>query len=447
MAAQDLPNELLGRIIGLMEPASTALTARSVCQRWNTLAVPHAFRKIILRPTEEGSTEEGFKAWGALLENERIKDAVREILIYSHITDDDEGYWDELPAGFITALQKIADLHYIEKITVNFSPVCCGPESIGQGITSHETYEKRISVFEAVFNAIQTRSNQPGRTSIRSFAVENMQNAPIPTFTSSSLFKSVTEDLEELDLHIVQEHSESRPESDLHEVELVTFEPWLQDSLLMPMANLTSLSLCIDEFWGTAPGTFNGRGLAFPRLKSLKLKYFNISHYNHFDWVLNQTTLESLRLDSCTIATILDLWNPEMHDWEPIAEDTFGSDFGELFLFPGTWEFIFDKIRTSLPNLADFEFFPGPRYIREDRNSVREDINPTQQTTVLYGSRYSAFCESEGWVDPTEFGGVIDFCDLEPNEQAMLDRHKPAEEGDQRALDELLDATKRRQKQ
>ncbi|KAK7227462.1 hypothetical protein V2G26_015465 [Clonostachys chloroleuca] len=447
MAAQKLPTELLGRIIGLMEPTSTALTARSVCQRWNTLAVPHAFRKIILRPTEKG-----YKTWGALLENEQIKDAVREVLIYSHITDDDKGFWDELPAGFTTALQKICDLHYVEKITVNFSPVCSGPESIQNDMISHETYPKRINVFEAVFNAIQARSYQPGRTSIRSFAVENMQNAPIPTFTSSSLFKSVTQDLEELDLHIVQEHNESREEWDIREAELVTFEPWLQDSWLMPMANLRSLSLCIDDFWGTAPGTFNGRGLAFPNLKSLKLKYFNISHYNHFDWVLSQTTLESLRLDSCTIATVLrlneglDLWNPEMHDWEPIPEGTFGSDWGELFFFPGTWEFIFEKIRTSLPNLVDFKFFPGPRYIKE-LDAVQTDINPTQQTTVLYGSRYSAFCEGDGWQDPTDFGGDMDFSDLEPSEQAMLDRHKPAEEGDQKALDELLGAIQRRQNQ
>ncbi|CAH0039323.1 unnamed protein product [Clonostachys rhizophaga] len=423
MTAQKLPNELLGRIIGLMEPASTVLTARS-----------------------------GYKAWGALLENERIKDAVREIFIYSHITDGDEGYCDELPAGFTIALQKIDDLQYMEKITVKFSPVCSGPESIQNDMISHETYQKRINVFEAVFNAIQTRSHQPGKTSIRSFVVENMQNAPIPTFTSSSLFKSVTKDLEELDLHIVQEHNPSREEWDIRESELVTFEPWLQDSLLMPMANLTSLSLCIDEFWGTAPGTFNGRGLAFPRLKSLKLKHFNISHYNHFDWILNQTTLESLQLENCTIATILrlneglDLWNLEMHDWEPVPESTFDRDWGEIFFFPGTWEFIFEKIRTSLPNLVDFEFSPRPRHIKE-RNNVRADINPTQQTTVLCGSRYSTFCESCGWRDPTDFKGVMDFCDLEPSEQAMLDRHKSTEEGDQMALDELLGAIQRRQNQ
>ncbi|CAH0050375.1 unnamed protein product [Clonostachys solani] len=444
MGAQKLPTELLGGIIGLMEPTTTALMARSVCQRWNMLAVPHAFRKIILRPTKKS-----YKAWGALLENARIKDAVREIIIYSHINDEDEGLTNEIMEEFTITLQKVHDLHHMEKITVKFSPLCCGPESLVYDMISNESYKKRVNVFEDVFNAIQTRSHQPGRTSIRSLVVENMQNAPIPTFTSSSLFKSVAEDLEELHLHIVQEHNEFRPEWELQATELVTFEPWLQNSWLMPMANLRSLSLCIDEFWGTAPGTFNGRGLAFPHLKSLKLKYFNISHYNHFDWVLNQTTLESLRLDSCTIATALrfgegiDLWSPEMHDWEPGPEGKFGSDYGEVFFFPGTWEFIFEKIRTRLPNLVDFEFLPGPRYIQE-LNSVREFHNPTQQTTVLYGSRYSVFCESSGWEDPTCFGHM-DFCDMEPSDQAMLDRHKPTEEGDQRALEELLDATQRRQ--
>ncbi|VUC27696.1 unnamed protein product [Clonostachys rosea] len=382
MAAQKLPVELLGRIIGFMESTTSA---RLICQLWNILAIPRAFRTITLKPTGRS-----YKGWGALTENVRVENAVHEVLIYSHDPAEETDFMNRVPPEFTMALQKIHELQYLEKITVRFSPRCFGPESIQSELCEHEWYKKRVNVFELVFNAIQTRSHLTRRTRIRSFRVENMQNAPLFTFTSSNVFNSVIKDLEEVHLHVIQEYDEiDRQHNAFTQLERVTFEPWLQENWLMPMANnLRSLSLCFADNWGTAPGTFNGRGLAFPHLKSLHLRCFIISHYDHFDWVLNQTILETLRLEDCSIATVLrfgegmDLWGPDTHDWEPIPEGTFGNDWGEIFFFSGTWEFIFDNIRARLSGLVAFEFLPESRDI-DGLNSS------TEQITALYETRYT----------------------------------------------------------
>ncbi|KAK5654741.1 hypothetical protein OQA88_7066 [Cercophora sp. LCS_1] len=309
----------------------------------------------------------------------------------------------------------------------------------------------RQNTLEAVFRAIQTRAARGQAddgspyTTIKSLATQNLQNTPIPDFVSSDLFKSVTKDLTELCLLVAEEYNEHGPDHDLECEERRTFDPWLQNGFLPLFADqLTSLQLSFNEFWGVAPGYFDGMGLLFPNLKTLTLANLVIGHHDQCDWVLAQRNLETLTLDSCVIVSYLsflhenfqdksqlDRWGIKTHDWERHPE--------------GTWETVFDAIRNGLPNLVDFRM-DNPRWTSGSHFSaaghVGRKLTCLRYTTLDTGLLPSPWINANECTGDTE-SGYYDVS-VPKEERPVLNRAKKTLAGDKRAFDDLVKSIERR---
>ncbi|KAK1640788.1 hypothetical protein BDP81DRAFT_122948 [Colletotrichum phormii] len=211
----------------------------------------------------------------------------------------------------------------------------------------------------------------------------------------------------------------------------------------------------LSAFAVPTPGYFDGAGLKLPRLKTLDLGNFVISNNRHFDWVLSQNSLETLRLDSCSIVSHINIdteptekWNLHKEDWQRLLRGSYGISYGgaEIHRFDGTWEVVFDKIRNSLPYLKDFRFDNDPNGLHL--------LRPTRIGTVLYPSRYINFdmgmCPSpwllaDSETDKMEFGDN----DLGPDDdsdddESSMNRSKETKEGDARAFRDLFSACRGR---
>jgi hypothetical protein len=316
-----------------------------------------------------------------------------------------------------------------------------------------ETTTTRLRTLRAVFEAIRNRADEnPTYSTISSLTIENIQNMPIPDFTSSDLFKEVMKDIRGLHIQVAEEFNEHGPDRDIECIERVQFEPYFQEHWLAPIAHqLTSLSISFNECWGTAPGYFNGAGLVFPQLKTLELRNLVVSHHDHFDWVLAQKSLTRLGLNTCYIAShlrvgenLMGAWKPPTHDWKqhPIGSFGFESDDDCIYTFSGTWETIFDDIRSRLTNLSDFRFSYEPY-----RTSP----------TSLYNLRYITFdigLLPSPWIEASEFSGEMQFGDIwqlsrsdKPSRSLCTqNKAKENEDGDLRALDQLLQVVGKRRR-
>ncbi|KAF7542457.1 hypothetical protein G7Z17_g11555 [Cylindrodendrum hubeiense] len=476
MELDELPEEVLSHILGALSQIENAeepysynpkelggiFNARLVCRRWNGLATKHAFRTIHLIPTEHG-----LEAWVGLLSSTQIRSAARRLVVYSSPlavrekgTDDWHGWEDGKCPAFTDAISQIGDLALIDEICLRFSSICQGIEAgLNWWDNDCEHMLDRKSTLKAVFEAIKDRASRPDTSKIHSVTIRHLQNAPLPDFTSSELFKSIAKDIDQLHLQVAEEYNEDGPDGDIYCIELVKFEPYMHNHWLSPLADhLTSLSLYFGECWGTMPGTFDGRGLFFPQLKTLSLGSYAISHHDHLDWVLAQSSLKTLRLDRCFILSYISTeadkveeWNLQTHDWERLPVGAFGFELAEdaVYRFMGTWESMFDKIRTGLPNLIDFQFQI------HHWGTVGFD-NPNPLATELSNGRYIAFdiglCPSR-WIEPSEYTGELDFGDgvlssdtSETNGGESMNRGKITEEGDRRAFEELLKAVSQRRR-
>ncbi|KAH8685324.1 hypothetical protein BGZ61DRAFT_455279 [Ilyonectria robusta] len=479
MELNKLPDELLSQILDCLRldkrslrplddnpgKIGDLLNARLVCRKWNSLATKHAFRTIFLAPTEKG-----LKAWAGLLSSNPVISAARRVVIYSSsfsAQDEDyyewEGWKDDTFSEFTDAMSRIRDLDLVDQICLRFTSKCVGVAADPDFFWGNDVEEisTRENTLKALFEAIRERAGQPNAAKIRSLTIKHLQNVPLPDFTSSELFKSVAKDLDQLHLEVAEEYNKHGPDHDIYCIELVQFEPYMQRHWLSPLADqLTSLTLNFGECWGTLPGNFNGRGLVFPQLKTLTLGSYAISHHDHLDWVVSQPSLKSLRLDWCFIVSFIRTeaskiveWNVPTYDWERLPHGAFGFDFSDdaVYRFPGTWESVFDKIRTGLPNLVDFQFHIS-------RSGPVCFDNPRPLPTKLSLGRYIVFdiglCPSR-WIEPNYDTGALSFGNhnrsrwrrIGPDEENAcryideMDREKLTGEGDTRAFDALLKAT------
>ncbi|KAK7447849.1 hypothetical protein Landi51_06653 [Colletotrichum acutatum] len=379
----------LSRLKGHRDPVKTRelrkhlLPARLVCRRWNSIATEHLYQTLELAHT--GSVNGDESRWS------NLHDA-----------------WDDV-----------------------------------------EPSETRLNTLKAVFEAIRERAVQSNAevSTIRSLTIRNLQNMPHQEFVNSGLFKDVAKDIDHYHLLITEEYNEHGPDRDTFMEERLEFESHLQRQFLPHFAaNLTALTLNFHECWGTMPGYFDGAGLEFPRLKTLNLGNFVISNNRHFDWVLSQKSLETLRLDSCHIISHIQVdteetkeWRIHTEDWQRLPKGSYGISYdnAELYRFDGTWESTFDKIRNNLPCLMDFRFdgqFYGLHFLR-----------PSRIDTVLHPSRYINFdagtCPSP-WLTSNSETGEMEFGDYE----CSVNRSEETKEGDTRAFRDLLSACHERHK-
>ncbi|KAK7409669.1 hypothetical protein QQX98_008184 [Neonectria punicea] len=467
MELKDVPVEVLGLILGHLivekpdrsEDISHICNARLVCRQWNTLAIGHLFRSLTLVHTADGE----FKPWNSLLENEAIRRAVQRVVIHSgpdDLFDRDyitwNGWADEgnYPA-FVSAIDRIAELPNVKALRLRFGEKCQGVDGDTDWDDDVEVLTTRLHTLEAVFNAIHQRASheQNGNSTIRSLAIVNLQNLPIPEFASSSLFKAVTKDIDQLHLLITEEYNEAGPDHDIYCVERKQFEPYLQHELLPLLSDqLTSLTLCFQERWGVTPGYFDGKGLFFPNLKNLALGNFIIGHHDQFHWVLAHTSLESLRLNRCFIASHLSIEmalvdEARKHDWQRCAVGSYGheDDRDAVYTFSGTWETVFDDIRTRLPKLRVF----CCSYDDVEKHFCRAETVDTRLST----SRYITFewgLLPSPWIETRRPNGEVSFGDEGTASEGdvykgVVNRAAETGQGDNRALEALLEAVRERQ--
>lgn len=347
----------------------------------------------------------GFSNWHKTLDKEATRCSIQSVTIQSNPEylseerDDDE--WDAWQTtstrpAFTAAVSRIKSLSALTNVKLAFTDKCKGVEEYYINSEEIESIPERLHTLQTVFRAIQDRADEhPSASRVRSLTIENLQNAPLMGFTTSSPFKSVMTDLEELHLHVAVEYAEfGGPDQDLERIERVHFEPYLVEHWLAPVAHqLTSLSLSFTESWGTAPGTFRGdEPLNFPRLKTLSLGNFVASHHDHFNWVLRQASLQRLLMANCFLASHLQAtesevakWKIPTHDWQrhPAGSYGFDDEYDCTFTFPGTWATVFDKMRSSLTNLREFGF----SYSRGETQFRDSETRPTE----LHKARYIAF--------------------------------------------------------
>ncbi|KAE8139267.1 hypothetical protein BDV38DRAFT_243144 [Aspergillus pseudotamarii] len=461
MRFQNLPREILSLVISLLvergDPSldqrdnlQSICNARLVCRLWDTLARAYVFDNVRLVYDPEGE----YQSWNGMLDREVVRQAIRRAYIRSAPADDDpQGIWDSYTEcgynGLVSAIGRIAELDCITALHLRFSRHCAGVETDDPRDEVVEDIPRRQEILEAVFKAIQRRSrNTVGTRTLRSLAVENLQNAPLPEFTASELFRSVTKDIDALHLMVAEEYDEAGPDWDTYRIERQVFQPYLRHQWLAPLSDhLVCLTLSFQVGWGTIPGYFDGSGLHFPRLQTLNLGNFVIGHHHQLDWVLAQSSLRSLRLDRCSIVSHITThrdnprdWHVQTHDWHEYPQGSFGIDGPYvIYGFSGTWETIFDHIRTRLPRLTDFcyhyDYDPG------------FPVRPAEFPVRLTKQRYITF--DDFWHDADEKSGLLDFGDSAWGypDQRYVNRSAETEIGDGRALDALLQEIRQRQQQ
>lgn len=447
--------------------------ARLVCRQWNALATPHLFETVSLIHSDKDSDEisdYNFPEWNGLLDNDAIRASARRVVIQSspkNVEGSGAGWfrWNEGEAypAFTDAIARIAEMPNLVALEIHFSDKARGRQSEEEYAYEEVEYSRtRVNTLKAVFGAIRERAaKNPGWPTIRSLALKDLQNIPIPEFTDFELYWDVMKDVERLHMMVTEEYNEHGPDRDVYMIERQQYEPHLQNSLLPPLADqLTNLTLSFGEEWGVVPGYFDGRGLVFPRLKTLTLGDFIIGYHDHFDWVLAQKTLTTLRLDACHIVSHLhidseemDTWNVRTDDWELQPRGSYGfvDDRGRVYTFPGTWAAVLDRIRTELPNLTDFRFdkhmfglmflwwnemgarLPEGRYITFDAGMLPTPwIEPNSLGELEFGDGIAA-----PWVP-----GENDESRDDP--EAIVNPARETEVEDRAALEALLETVRKR---
>ena len=496
----DLPPETLSLVLRkLVEPQNkwnpnSPLTyehlcnARLVCRQWHALATPHLFRTVTLDAgPKKGDWSWEDNVWNRMIGSKTVQTVARNVVICSHHSgptpkgngedtvleyhnDDNED--DPLAV----AINGIAKLPNLQSLQITFGDTCMGDRVYDWGeewgVEADEDYESithRLQTLNTVFRAIQKRcaalglgddsSTRP--STIRSLALKNLQNLPIRDFAASDLYKDIVKDLTELHLLITHEYHEHGPDRDLEYPERQTYEPYLQNELLPPLAQqLTSLTLVFKECWGVMPAYFNGAGLAFPALKTLTLGEFVIGHHDQFDWVLAQKSLETLRLGRCFIVSHLNItndhwnaWSVRTHDWQELPDGAFDSyrAHAHAFGFSGTWGTVYDAIRDGLPNLREFCFEINDRDCFDGRENMGARLSKLRYIVFDSGLCPSPWIEAHKWDGQLEFGNN-DPTPYPPDPTRdnrpikTLSRAQETEVGDSRAFEQLLRVVQKRQR-
>ncbi|KAF7558107.1 hypothetical protein G7Z17_g85 [Cylindrodendrum hubeiense] len=482
MELNNLPNEVLSNIFShlLTDLQKHRLhndfivdiwPVRLVCRKWNDLATKQLFQTLTLYHTEE-TVEESWSSWQHLLDSSAIRAAVRRVAIESTPWEDlsgreasvwepwaEKGEWPD----FTSAIDRICDLPHLTTLEVRFSYHCVGRHG-DQSDPERESSVTRQQTLKSVLRAMRQRAARPNMSVINELVLVYLQNTPLPKNLTDGLF----ENIERLHIFTAFEVREP-PEDDTRLVELHEYEPYMQNILIPPIAEqLVELTLTSPNCWGAVPGEFNGKGLHFPRLKTLTLARYVIAHRDQFDWVLAQESLTSLAMHSCAIGSHILVrqpefayWGVDSRDWiwaQDPPDDEYDEDDEEdeyrrtaisytirpedHALAPGfythylRWETVFDSIGRRLPHLQHFNFTKEQwwEYFRQDRHVNCEALV----------NRYLGFCGFWGelWAyELNKCNFVEENHPGTPNELLAL-----TEEADRRAFESLLHKTTERRR-
>lgn len=424
---------------------------RLVNKQLDEHAVRELFREVFLSPSEEHMA-----TYTSISEHDTLRRLPRSAVIWSQpdINMDGAGHADrdaeDRGEEYEDAIAALARFPNIDSLEIGFTPTCVGERETSWYEDVEETSAVRKEVLGWIFQAVRDRAAaDPTSRAIRSLTIVNLQNCPIPDFTRSDLFRDVVAGLEELHLEVTQEYSEPGPDHDYTRAELRTFPTHLVSDWLRPAsASLKALSIYSrTDNWGPFPGYFRPAGLSFPKLETLSLGYYTLAHDDDLDWLLEIKSLRRLVLHSCMVLTRarfqpenMDEWGPRTAGWGDVPEGLDGDDLQwPQFAYGGTWAEFFGRVAGALPGLVDFRFDTESRWGRKSRYGVRHRHSCGAR---VFPQRYLVFDNGilpTHWPEAKEDGSIYSWTKVPfPN------FHVERREEDQRGLDELLEACRRR---
>lgn len=287
-----LAPEIVENIIKQVNDKRDLSNARLVCKAFDKHAEKELFRDIFVSPLEEHVC-----TWNGISQDNNIRQIPRRAIIHTHSNVESDIERDsfgniientEISEGFKHALAALPRFPNLDSVEVSFTPECIGDHETLRWEVVVEDVSRREDILTFIFRAIQDRAADKKNRTIRKLTIFNLQNHPIPKFTSSDLFCEVMGQLKELHISITQEYNERVPDHDYTRIELQTFPAHFCLEWLKPISeNLRALSIYHRaDNWGPFPGYFDFSYLRFPKLETLALGYYTLAHDNDLDWIL-----------------------------------------------------------------------------------------------------------------------------------------------------------------
>ncbi|KAG8668440.1 hypothetical protein FPOAC2_07722 [Fusarium poae] len=458
---------------------------RLVCKRWNVVATQHLLSTVVLRHSCF-TMNDNFRSWHKLLNSRPVRNSVRRIAIETALqveewgSDDRgacevsrwplswrrDGKWRE----FESAVNRLRHLPNLDAIEVRFTSTCIGPAGETEEALEYPDYvnepreeppSTRLYTLEAIARAMYERNSHTNWNMASELVLENLQNSPLP----QNIMQYLLEGIERLHLKIVAEGDGtwSRPEpvKQLYREELREFPGFLEEDLFYRVSKIHLVDLTLaGKNWGGIPGHFRASSIKLPSLKTLTLEGLTILNQDQFDWVLRTTTLTSLRLHSCAIATHclvlqpeFSFWDVSLQGWKRVKDNTYAvsqhrhpishtPDPGALvpgwYVNPLRWATLFGSIAERLRLLKNFSFDGEvwETYFRQDK---QDDCSDGMEGRYL-GFAQGWSCLNEPHTEWFEHCGYIqDGVPGKPEELLELTRQTDGE-----ALEEVLRTVKER---
>jgi hypothetical protein len=252
-----LPPELIENIIRQVALKRDLAGMRMTCKTLDRPAANELFKFVYLSPSEED-----VHAWNSISEHEIIRRIPRHAVIHTQSDIEDHGdssgdrERDEIGQDFKSALSALSRYPNLDSVEIGFTPECKGRDIEYWEEEPAESIDQRVYMLKLVCKAIKDRAANEENKTIRRLTITNLQNCPVPDFTSSELFRGVMSHLEELHISLVQEYNEHGPDHDYTKIELQTFPAHFLGDWLKPISeNLKALSIYHkNENWGPFPG-------------------------------------------------------------------------------------------------------------------------------------------------------------------------------------------------
>ena len=207
----NLAPEVIENVVKQVGVRRDLATTRMVCKALYTPATKDLFESVFLSPSEEV-----IGIWNNVRQDSSLCHIPRRAIIHTHpdVEGDDHGEGIDIGEDFKLALGALGQFPNLDAIEVVFTPECLGDREGHWWEDVAEVVSRRKEMLVSIFEAIRERAVNDNNRTVRSLTIINLQNCPIPDFTSSDLFRAVMGNLEELHLSIVQECNEHGPDHD-----------------------------------------------------------------------------------------------------------------------------------------------------------------------------------------------------------------------------------------
>jgi hypothetical protein len=445
----DLAPELVENIVKQVSGKRDLSNVRLVCKELDKHAAKELFKDVFISPLKHHVS-----TWNSIRQDNYIRQLPRLAVIYTQPNIEETYYGDDreledMGDDFEHAISALSSFPNLDSVEIGFTPECLGERDAIWFEEVVDTVSRRKHVLSLIFRAIKDRAAEEENRTIRKLTITNLQNCPIPEFTSSDLFRNVMCQLEELHISITQEFN-AHPDHDYTRVELQTFPAYFCLEWLKPISrNLRALSIYhIKDNWGPFPGYFDPSGLSFPKLETLALGYYTLAHDNDIDWILAIKSLRKLILHNCMIASWIridsnnmDQWKVRTHDWARMP-DNGKRHWSKDFTYGGKWSKCLDRIAGDLPNLVDFRFDQASSYSGEDDDPQYGLKYRSSCGVRVFPKRYICFNNGSlptHWPEAKDDGGMPrSIKDMNPTNV-----HKEYLNEDQKSLDRLLEKLRR----